>query len=328
LVVDPTVPEEPRGSEPAALVAQAADAVGRVAQAGLLPGGGRVAEYGSPHGGSWLDLLTGRGLTVANDGEQADVVVDCFGLMHAANQSAALEERATRVASGGVLLVQYHSLGTIVRTGQWNVLRHGHYAYYSTAAIAEMLTANGFSARRVWHFDLYGGTLLLAAARQLDPTVAPDGSVEETLAEEDRAGVLDPGVVAGLQRHVERHGRALESWLRWQRASGTTVVGYGAASRAVALLVRAGVDRSLLGAVVDNSPTKQGLRMPGTDIPIVGPAELQRHRPGAVLLFVPDLLPEVRAAFPEVEASGAVWVNVDELASWQSPVPDVPLAPE
>jgi hypothetical protein len=68
--------------------------------------------------------------------------------------------------------------------------------------------------------------------------------------------------------------------------------------------------------------------MPGTDIPIVGPAELQRHRPGAVLLFVPDLLPEVRAAFPEVEASGAVWVNVDELASWQSPVPDVPLAPE
>ena len=37
LLADPTVPEEPRGTEPAALVAQAADAVERVAAAGLLP---------------------------------------------------------------------------------------------------------------------------------------------------------------------------------------------------------------------------------------------------------------------------------------------------
>src|ERR1700750_1622391 len=61
LVADPTVPEEPRGKEPAALVAQAAAAVGRVAAAGLLAEGARVAEYGSPHGGSWLELLAGRG---------------------------------------------------------------------------------------------------------------------------------------------------------------------------------------------------------------------------------------------------------------------------
>src|SRR6202451_3172040 len=57
LVADPTVPEEPRGAEPAALVAQAADAVGRAAAAGLFSPGSRVAEYGSPHGGSWLGLL-------------------------------------------------------------------------------------------------------------------------------------------------------------------------------------------------------------------------------------------------------------------------------
>src|SRR6516164_5072784 len=63
LVTDPTVPEEPKGAEPAALVAQARDAVARVAAAGYLPARGTVAEYGSPHGGSWLSLLTDRGLT-------------------------------------------------------------------------------------------------------------------------------------------------------------------------------------------------------------------------------------------------------------------------
>src|SRR5690348_18452458 len=36
LLADPTVPEEPRGAEPAALVAQAAEAVARVSAAGLF----------------------------------------------------------------------------------------------------------------------------------------------------------------------------------------------------------------------------------------------------------------------------------------------------
>src|ERR1700755_2604639 len=62
LLADPTVPEEPKGTEPAALVTQAADAVDRVYRAGLLLEKGVVTEYGSPHGGSWLGLLADRGL--------------------------------------------------------------------------------------------------------------------------------------------------------------------------------------------------------------------------------------------------------------------------
>src|ERR1700678_3250401 len=42
LLIDPTAPEEPKGAELAALIAQAADAVGQVAVAGLLPAGALV----------------------------------------------------------------------------------------------------------------------------------------------------------------------------------------------------------------------------------------------------------------------------------------------
>src|SRR6516165_1671132 len=199
LLADPTVPEEPRGAEPAALVAQAADAVTRVAAAGLLPERATVAEYGSPHGGSWLGMLTRRGLIPVSDGEQADVILDCFGLMHAADQSAALAERAARLAPGGVLLLQYHSLDTIIRLGQWNALRHGHYAYYSTTAMTAMLAHVGFSARAAWSFDLYGGTVLLAAGRDADQprrdSDRDDGTLRDLLAAEARTGVRDPAVL-------------------------------------------------------------------------------------------------------------------------------------
>ena len=88
-------------------------------------------------------------------------------------------------------------------------------------------------------------------------------------------------------------------------------LGYGAASRAVALLNQAKLNCSLLPAVVDASPAKQGLRMPGTDIPVISPAELAAKRPEAVLVFVPDLLAEVRSAFPEVEAAGGRWIDAE-----------------
>jgi hypothetical protein len=315
LLADPTVPEEPRGTEPAALVAQAADATERVAAAGLLPDQGVVAEYGSPHGGSWLELLAARGLGPAGPEEQADVILDCFGLMHAADQHRALADRAARVAAGGVLLLQYHALSTIISYRQWNALRHGHFAYYSTAALSAMLAAVGFSPRTAWHFDLYGGTILLAASRDSEGGSGPDDVVRSLLADDTRVGVRDPATFTGLQGDVHAHAKALRAWLVAERSAGSRVLGYGAASRAVALLCHAHVDRALLPAVIDASPAKQGLRMPGTDIPVVGPAQLAEGRPDAVLLFVPDLLAEVRDAYPEVENAGGRWVDAEALGS-------------
>jgi len=312
LLADPTVPEEPRGAEPAALVTQAQDAVDRVAAADLLPPGGTVCEYGSPHGGSWLDLLAARGLAVHVD-RPVDVVVDCFGLMHAADQGAALTERAARVAPGGLLLLQYHSLDTILTHGQWNALRHGHYAYYSTTALRGMLAAVGFYPRTAWWFDLYGGTVLLAANRVGEGPGTPDGAVLSLLGEETRSGVTDPAILCRLGHSARVHAEALRDWLVTMRDAGQTVLGYGAASRAVALLCQARADSGLLPAVADASPAKRGLRMPGTDIPIISPAELSRRRPDAVLLFLPDLLKEVMAALPEVEATGGQWVDAEAL---------------
>ena len=315
LLADPTVPEEPRGAEPAALVAQAADAVARVAAAGLLPEHGVAAEYGSPHGGSWLGLLESRGLTTVGHGERADVILDCFGLMHAADQRDALAERAARTAPGGWLLLQYHSLNTILRYGQWNALRHGHYAYYSTAALTAMLAEVGFSPITAWQFDLYGGTVLLAAGRDADGHGKPDAVIASLLADDARAGVCEPLAFSALQHKVQTHAKAVHDWLLAERSAGSAVVGYGAASRAVALLRQARVDHPLLPAVIDASPAKQGLRMPGTGIPVVGPAQLAERRPDAVLLFVADLMAEVRSAFPEVEAAGGRWVDAETLGS-------------
>jgi SAM-dependent methyltransferase len=305
LADDADVPEEPVGQEPAALSAQRQAAVDALVAAAALPANGTVAEFPSPHGGTWLDLLAEHGLTPAVPGTAADVVVDgCFGIMHAADQLAAFRERAEALRPGGTLVLQFHSLEAILTGAQWNALRLGHYAYYSTPAILDMLGRVGLRVTTAHRFPLYGGTVLLTASRD----GAADPSVEALCAAELAAGVLRPEVVAGLQESVRRTATGLREMLERERALGRRVHGYSAASRAVALLCLAGVDATLLHGVADASPAKQGGRMPGTDIPIISPADLVAAEPDAVLLFVPDLLDEVRAALPQVEATGGRWI--------------------
>lgn len=313
LVDDPKEPEEPRGVEPAAVLEQAVDAVQRVADAGWLRPGATVAEYGSPHGGSWLQLVTDRGLTVAADDQSANVVLDSFGLMHCRDQAKALKERVNRVATDGVFLLQYHELRAVVGRGEWNMLRLGHYAYYSMSALVEMLSQVGFHPRSAWSFDLYGGTVLLAATRE----GSPDGEVTRLLDEEAQLGIRGPAYVSRLQDSAASSVRALKNWLEIRKENGDNVYGYCAAGRAVGMLAMAGIDSTRLSGVADASKAKWGRRMPGTDIPIISPAQLSSARPDHVLLLLPDLLAELRNQIPEIEANGGEWVSIDTIVAAQ-----------
>lgn len=296
LAADDTTVAEPRGVEPAALRSQAAAAVAAVAAGGWLRGR-TVVEFGSPHGGSWLPLLADHGYRDPPPGQPAAVVLDCFGIMHEADQGAAFARRAETTADDGVLLLQFHSLRTIVERGQWNALRHGHFAYYSLTSLGRLLAEVGMTPRDAWEFDLYGGTVLLAA--QHGPGRASE-TVREILAAERALGLGDPAVVGTLQPAADDHARVLRGWLESMTGRGRRVCAYGAASRAVSLFSRAGIDRRLVWCIADASPAKQGRRMPGTDVPIVSPTQLVESNPDRVLLTLPELLPEVTAELPSL----------------------------
>lgn len=316
---DPTVAEEPRGVEPQALVDQARQAVADLVAAALARPGGRVVEFTSPHGGHWSDLLRSAGLRSAPEGmSDVDLVVDSLGLMHAADQREAWAERVERLSPDGILAVHVHTMGSILRHGMWNVLRHGHFAYYSVPVLYTMAAEFGLAPVAAWEYPLYGGTTVIAFARR---GAAPNPTPHEParhraglLADRERAaGTTDPLVVAGLGRVARGCAGALREFLDEAGRQGVRVAAYSAASRSVALLGLAGAGPEDILAVGDSAPIKHGRAIPGSRIPVVSPDEMAGLEPDRVLLFVPDLLPEVRAALPEIEGRGARWVVIDPI---------------
>lgn len=306
--------EELLGVEPRSVTEQSDRSVGRMVGEGLVVPGRTVAEFGSPHGESWLPRLAAAGMVPVCAAElagsspgTADLVVDFYGLLHEADQAAALRRRVASLAPDGTLVVQLLSLGTVLAQRQWFDLRHGHYAYWSLPAVQGALRRYGVGVHRAWRYPLSGGTILLTVRR--DPS--PDAPTLRLIDDERAAGVGEIPALQGLQAAADRDAAALREWLTSERDAGRTVVGYGAASRSVPVVSHAGLDTGLLRMVGDASPTKQGRRMPGTDIPVVAPEEIELARPDRVLLFLPDLADEVRETVPGVETAGGRWVVLD-----------------
>lgn len=304
LAEDPgTVEEQTVVVESRAMQQQSEDTLAFAAEHLALGPGARVAEHGSPHGHPLDDRLRARGLTPVTVEEPADVVLDVYGLLHEPDQDHALRTRLQQLSADGALVLQLHPLSSALATGQFAELRHGHFAYWSLPALDAALRSRGWGVHRARRFAMDAGTLAVLATTAPDP----DDETRAVLALETDAGVLDVEAVRGLQDAADA-AHALRRWLEDERLAGRRVVGYGAAGRAVPLLCHAGLDAALLPVVGDAATSKHGRRVPGTDIAIVSPDDLVARRPDRVVLFLPDLLPEVRRALPQVEEAGGRWV--------------------
>ena len=298
------VPEEPLAIEPMASVVQASGAVDDLLWSGLIAPG-TFREFPSPHGGSWGASLRRRGFARVVDGP-ADVVVDVYGLMHEPDQASALRARVDAMAEDGVLLLQFPTVAATLRHGEWNAVRHGHFAYHSVPAASRLLAAAGLEIMAGRSYPLYGGSVLLVASRAGRRTTSHDEAARLAALRQEEllAGVLDPGRLASLDAAVAADVARLRGWVTRQPGGAFL---YGAGSRAVALLATAGLPAGSVRGIGDGSPAKQGRRMPGTSIPIVAPERLVSADPGEVLLLLPDLLPELRRALPTLAGRWVVY---------------------
>ncbi|GAB3254458.1 class I SAM-dependent methyltransferase [Nocardioides dilutus] len=301
LMDDATVAEEPRAIEPRAAVRQAYDAVAELVALELLVPGGFV-EFASPHGGSWGEALAAHGFLPAQ-GRRAGLVIDVYGLMHDRDQGAALQARADALTDDGLLLLQFPTYAATLRNREWNALRHGHFAYHSIPAARRLLADVGLSVLAARTYSLYGGSVLLLASRTEAGPADEAAAVDDLERAEVAAGVLDPEMMVPLGQAPARDVAWLRGWVVRQRGGAWL---YGAGSRAVAVLAAAGLPDGAVAAIADASPAKRGRRMPGTRIPVVEPAALLAADPSEILLMLPDLLGEVREAWPELSGRWVV----------------------
>jgi hypothetical protein len=299
--VEAQVAEEPLAVESATSRAHAETSVKQILDDYPDLTGCTVFEFGSPHGGSWLDHLYAAGCRpVAGTDEKADLVIDVHGIVHEPQYGEKLKLRADRLAPGGLLVMEFHHLLPLFIGNQFDTIRHGHWAYVSLRALQNLAGRHGLTVESVRQVDMFGGSLMVMLRHTAD--ARPDATVDVIRADEEAAGLADEVQLRSLQEAAWHAADALHHELARHKAAGRTVLGYGAPSKAPVLLGLSKVTTDLLPFTVDLAAGKHGRRIPGgCGVPIRPIDDLRAARPDVVLVLTWDIADEIIA---QLEADG------------------------
>ena len=195
----------------------------------------------------------------------ADVVVARNVIPHVKAIRSIMEGIAALIGNRGIAAIEFHSANRIVEELHYDSIYHEHLFYFSLTTLSELCGRFGLVAFDVFDSPISGGSrvLLLSAGWKKETEGLRVG-----LKEEADSGVCDYETWKRFGEASKRHAAALATCVR-ERAVRGPVVGYGASARSSTMLNFAGIDVSLVSAVIDQNSSKQGLYTPGTDIPVV-----------------------------------------------------------
>lgn len=247
---------------------------------------------------------------LAAEGRQADLMAANNVLAHVPDINDFVAGFATLLKPQGVATFEFPQLLQLLAENQFDTIYHEHFSYLSLTAVQRIFAANGLSVFDVDTLPTHGGSLRVYAQRSGTGRQACSPRVDQQLAREQEARLLQREGYAGFQQRAEKIKDALLSFLIQARKEGKRVVAYGAAAKGNTLLNFAGVRPDLLPFVLDRNPAKQGHYMPGSRIPILAPeGVLERERPDYVLVLPWNLLAEVKTQLAGISQWGGRFVT-------------------
>jgi hypothetical protein len=100
----------------------------------------------------------------------------------------------------------------------------------------------------------------------------------------------------------------LRNLLTELKGQGCTIAGYGAPAKATTLLYHFGLNEGFLEYVVDDSPLKQGLMLPGTAIPVVSSDEIYKRRPDYLVVLAWNFAKNIIDQHPRYREAGGQFI--------------------
>jgi SAM-dependent methyltransferase len=231
-------------------------------------------------------------------GRKADLIIANNVLAHVPDINDFVAGISHLLKPYGVATFEFPHLLRMVQGYQFDTAYHEHYSYLSLTVVKRICAANGLKLIDVETLPTHGGSLRVFAVRadainHPQATSGCNSRVQQLLAEESKAGMLEEKFYSGFQDKALYIKRVLLSFLLHCQAQGVTVGAYGAAAKGNTLLNFAGVRPDLLPYVVDKNPAKIGMYMPGSRIPIVDEVQLINHQPDRVLILPWNLRDEL-----------------------------------
>jgi hypothetical protein len=231
----------------------------------------------------------------AKDG-LADAVFARNVIPHVADAVGVIGGMAHCLSERGIGAIEFHRADVILEQLHYDSIYHEHLYYHSLHSIALLIGKFGLKPFDLIVSPISGGSFVIYFSKAERPRMA---SFSEMWAHEEHLGIAKRAPWLEFARRCEQHRADLFKVVDAAKRAGKRIVGYGASARSSTLLNYCRINHRHLDAVADRSPLKHGRYTPGTDIPIVAPADAFALKPDVVLLlawnFQDEIMSQIRS---------------------------------
>lgn len=234
-------------------------------------------------------------------------------LAHVPNINDFINGLSILLTNRAIATFEFPHLVSLLKFNQFDTVYHEHYSYLSITSLIPILKRHNLEIFKVDLLSTHGGSLRIYIAKKT-ADFQRDKSVDEVLKLEESCGINNETTYNSFQLIAEKTKNDFLKFLIEKKIENSSVVGFGAAAKGNTLINFAGVKSDLLDYVVDSSPSKQGLFLPGSAIPIKHPSVLLENKPDCLVILPWNISEEIiEILTKDYQFQGEIWVAIPEL---------------
>ena len=257
--------------------------------------------------------------SIAKKHGKADVIFSSNTLAHIEDINDVFSGIALLLKDDGMLIFEVHYLGSLLEETQYDMIYHEHQYYYSALSAGTLLARHDLELFDVERVPIHAGSVRFYAQKRGVGARQKSARLKRLVAAEKRKRYNSLDAYRMLGRRIADSKKELVQLLTGLKKKGKVLAGYGASGRATIISNYCKLG-GLIDRVIDDSPLKQGTRMPGTHSRVVSSDILYEQRRAREMQKHTFAFPSRGARKPLVYGSGApdyvvlfAWAFLDEI---------------
>ncbi len=223
---------------------------------------------------------------------KADLLIGNNVLAHVPDIKGFVQGLSILLNGNGLLTMEFPHLLKLLENNQFDTIYHEHYSYLSLLSVTKIFSEVGLCIHDVKELSTHGGSLRVYISH-ISANRAIGENVRRVIQEETNYGLDSGRIYDEFNRSIEAIKNDLIETLKNLKAEGKSIIAYGAAAKGNTLLNFCKLDEELIDYVVDVSPNKQGLVMPGNHLYINSPCVIKETKPDYILVLPWNLKSEI-----------------------------------